>query len=65
MLVVRNLGVHKRDLPEPRTCAGPGTREFHPLYAVCMVGQLIWVLSVMPETKGISLEKIQKQLGIV
>lgn len=33
-------------------------------YALCMVGQLIWVWLVMPETKGISLERIQKQLGI-
>ncbi len=33
-------------------------------YAVCMVGQLIWVLLVMRETKGISLEEIQKQMGI-
>ncbi|MGH8024161.1 MAG: sugar porter family MFS transporter [Limisphaerales bacterium] len=33
-------------------------------YALCMVGQLIWVLLVMPETKGISLERIQKHLGI-
>jgi SP family xylose:H+ symportor-like MFS transporter len=33
-------------------------------YAVCMVGQLIWVISVMPETKGISLERIQRKLGI-
>jgi len=33
-------------------------------YAVCMVGQLLWVLYVMPETKGISLEQIQKKLGI-
>jgi sugar porter (SP) family MFS transporter len=33
-------------------------------YAVCCVGQLIWVLLVMPETKGISLEKIQEKLGI-
>jgi len=33
-------------------------------YAVCMVAQLIWVLFVMRETKGISLEEIQKQLGI-
>lgn len=33
-------------------------------YAVCMVGQLIWVLMVMPETKGISLENIQKKFGI-
>jgi hypothetical protein len=29
-----------------------------------MVGQLFWVLLVMPETKGISLEKIQTQLEI-
>ena len=33
-------------------------------YAVCMVAQLIWVLFIMRETKGISLEEIQKQLGI-
>jgi sugar porter (SP) family MFS transporter len=33
-------------------------------YAFCMLGQLIWVITVMPETKGISLENIQKQLGI-
>jgi len=33
-------------------------------YALCCVGQLIWVIFVMPETKGISLEKIQKELGI-
>lgn len=33
-------------------------------YAICMVGQLFWVLKVMPETKGISLEQIQKRLGI-
>ena len=33
-------------------------------YALCMVGQLIWVLTVMPETKGVPLEEIQKKLGI-
>lgn len=33
-------------------------------YAVCMVGQLVWVLTAMPETKGVPLEKIQEQLGI-
>ena len=33
-------------------------------YALCMVGQLLWVLFVMPETKGISLEQIQKRMGI-
>jgi sugar porter (SP) family MFS transporter len=34
------------------------------VYTVMMVGQLIWVLFVMPETKGIPLEQIQKKLGI-
>ena len=33
-------------------------------YAICMVGQLLWVIYIMPETKGVSLEQIQKKLGI-
>ncbi len=33
-------------------------------YTVCMIGQLLWVIFVMPETKGISLEQIQKKLHI-
>ena len=33
-------------------------------YAVMMVLQLFWVLWVMPETKGVPLEEIQKRLGI-
>ncbi|MCF6270831.1 MAG: sugar porter family MFS transporter [Melioribacteraceae bacterium] len=33
-------------------------------YAICMVGQLFWVIFVMPETKGISLEQMQKKFGI-
>ncbi|MCA9259652.1 MAG: sugar porter family MFS transporter [Planctomycetales bacterium] len=33
-------------------------------YALCMVGQLVWVLVKMPETKGVPLEQIQKELGI-
>ena len=33
-------------------------------YAGMMVLQLLWVLLVMPETKGVSLEEIQKKLGI-
>lgn len=33
-------------------------------YALCMVGQLIWVLTVMPETKGVPLEELQKKLGL-
>ncbi len=33
-------------------------------YAVCMVLQLLWVIFKMVETKGISLEEIQKKLNI-
>jgi MFS transporter, SP family, xylose:H+ symportor len=33
-------------------------------YAVMMVLQLVWVLRVMPETKGVPLEEIQRELGI-
>ena len=33
-------------------------------FAICMVGQLIWVVAFMPETKNISLEDMQKKLGI-
>ena len=33
-------------------------------YAAMMVLQLVWVLFVMPETKGVPLEQIQKKLGI-
>lgn len=29
-----------------------------------MVGQLIWVLKVMPETKGVPLEEMQAKLGV-
>lgn len=33
-------------------------------YTMCMIGQLFWVIFIMPETKGISLEQIQKKFGI-
>ncbi len=33
-------------------------------YGVMMVLQLFWVLLVMPETKGVPLEQVQKHLGI-
>lgn len=33
-------------------------------YTICTIGQLFWVIFVMPETKGISLEQIQKRFGI-
>lgn len=47
----------------PMIAAKSGGHTFA-FYAVCMVGQLIWVWFVMPETKGVSLEQIQKRLGI-
>ena len=33
-------------------------------FGFMMVLQLIWVLTKFPETKGVSLEEIQKRLGI-
>ncbi len=47
----------------PMIAAASGWMTFA-FYAACMVGQLIWVLLIMPETKGISLEKIQRELAI-
>ena len=47
----------------PMIAAASGWMTFA-FYALCCVGQLFWVLLVMPETKGITLEKIQKELGI-
>ena len=47
----------------PIIAAAAGWMAFA-FYALCMVGQLVWVLTVMPETKGVSLEKIQERLGI-
>jgi sugar porter (SP) family MFS transporter len=34
------------------------------LFFLCMVGQLIWVLKVMPETRGVPLEEMERTLGI-
>lgn len=34
------------------------------IFAVLMVGQLIWVLLVMPETKGVPLEKMRDRLDL-
>lgn len=45
----------------PMFAAASGAMTFA-FYAVCCVGQLIWVIWVMPETKHISLESIQKQM---
>jgi len=34
------------------------------IFAVFMVGQLVWVLKVMPETKGVPLEKMRDRLKL-
>jgi len=47
----------------PMIAAQSGGHAFA-FYAICCVGQLLWVIWVMPETKGISLERIQRDLGI-
>ena len=47
----------------PIIAASSGGHAFA-FYAVMMVLQLLWVLWVMPETKGVPLEEIQKELGI-
>jgi len=41
---------------------GPSNIFF--LFSGCMVLQLIWVLTLMPETKQVPLEEMQKRLGI-
>lgn len=34
------------------------------IFGVFMLGQLIWVLKVMPETKGVPLEEMEAKLGL-
>ena len=41
----------------------PGGHAFA-FYAAMMFLQLLWALFLMPETKGVPLEEIQKELGI-
>ena len=47
----------------PKFAEASGGHTFA-FYAAMMVLQLVWVLKVMPETKGVPLEQIQKRLGI-
>jgi MFS transporter, SP family, xylose:H+ symportor len=47
----------------PMFAAASGGHTFA-FYAVMMVLELLWVLWVMPETKGASLEQIQREMGI-
>ncbi|OYO22778.1 MFS transporter [Enemella dayhoffiae] len=34
------------------------------IFFIAMIGQLIWVLKVMPETKGVPLEEMEAKLGV-
>jgi len=43
---------------------GLGAGTVFAVYASMMVLQLLWVMFIMPETKGVSLETIQKTLHI-
>ena len=47
----------------PMFAASSGGNTFA-FYGVMMVLQLLWVLWIMPETKGVPLEEIQRKLGI-
>jgi sugar porter (SP) family MFS transporter len=48
----------------PIIVAQTGSGNAFAFYAVMMFLQLLWALFVMPETKGVPLEEIQKELGI-
>ena len=48
----------------PGIAAALGGGMAFTLFFVCMVGQLIWVLRVMPETRGVPLEEMERTLGI-
>ena len=41
-----------------------GTGNTFAFYALMMLGQLAWVLLIMPETKGVPLEEMERKLGI-
>ena len=46
----------------PLLIANIGAGAMFMIFAVMMVFQLIWVIYVMPETKGVTLEELEKQL---
>ena len=49
----------------PSVIAALGGGVAFGIFALCMVGQLVWVLKVMPETKGVPLEEMEHKLGLV
>ncbi len=48
----------------PKTVAAFAPGYIFSFFAFMMVLQLVWVITMVPETKGVPLEQIQKQLGI-
>ena len=48
----------------PPVINGLGGGVAFAIFAVFMVGQLFWVLKVMPETKGVPLEEMEAKLGL-
>jgi MFS family permease len=48
----------------PGIAAALGGGVAFAIFFVCMVGQLVWVLKVMPETKDVPLEEMEANLGI-
>ena len=47
----------------PMIAATSGGHAFA-FYTLCMVAQLVWVIFVMPETKRVTLEQIQREFEI-
>lgn len=48
----------------PVVIGGLGGGTAFLIFFLCMIGQLVWVLRVMPETKGIPLEEMESTLGL-
>ncbi|MEL6357363.1 MAG: MFS transporter, partial [Bacteroidota bacterium] len=47
----------------PPVAATIGPAVVFTFFAICMVGQLLFVLFMMPETKGVPLEQLQAKLA--
>jgi hypothetical protein len=56
--------VVSQSFPIAAAAKGVGPGNSFLLFAVCMVAQAVFVWRVLPETKGVSLEALQKKLGI-
>ncbi len=50
--------------PVAAACKAVGPGKSFLFFAVCMLAQALFVWKVLPETKGVSLEQLQKRLGI-